>query len=613
MTEELRSSPILFDIPPDLRNDKRWNRKKLQKTSKSARKWINRFLESWLLPRATNTNSAEPCPPVEREENRPIGSSREPVRQNSFSPGPTPSLGKALSALHAAIPLLDCSTHGEEAGGPAREDGFIVLNGGTLASSSPYEVRQLLLDSGVVESREAEITSKDAQTDSMLYFGVTLPFVLVARPLRRRNRLVSLSNVPLMSGEGETSSCSTSCASSVIQSIAPLVVEREEAGNNSTSTADCLPQKRARTRETSDHGDSQHRPCAGAAKVEEMGTCTPCSGFTMRVYLLPVPEHLRSATHQSTASSNSMADALLLVPCCSHVVLSHLGHLFQPRVIGIERVMMAAAASTSEAGPLKGEVKHVEEGLKVAGASDNQRVVRSTAIAEIPGLYVVHDFLTTDEHDSILQEMQARSQLQLQYLQRRRVAHFNRRFIYGVNKVDEEGVEVNPNPKFFDTIQRRLHNRDPQVSIVGPLPDFGDRLCDQLTVNYYDYSDKEGRSCGIAPHVDAHSAFMDHIYIVSLGSYTLMEFRRWDMAPDAAAAIPVYLEPRSLVIMSGESRYGWEHAIAEKRTDILSERLPPFHRGDRVSLTWRVARDGPHFKDTCSFPALCDGILPSTA
>lgn len=610
-TDVPSSSVVQFGIPSHLVNDKRWNQKKLQKVSKSSRKWIDRFMECWLWPRGASYSSV----PV--EVSIPLGTEKVLNRAPDENAHPPSSWDGSLSALDAAFPLeYQCHASQRENAGrredekerknnKPEDDGFIVLNGGTLASSSPYEVRQLLLDSQVVlpdastreengseEVEDAAVPSSGCRSSSqpMLYFSPTLSFVMVARPLQQRDRLVYMYNVPLG-------------AVSAPEDLERKKKHRVEKSHEHDGT---------RGVEVCDGVDSLRGDEVAQEKKSASGRLWSGEIPTIRIFLLPVPESLRSAAHHQTGSSNSMADVLFLLPCHCRAVMRQLGHLFQPRVIGLERAMLseagaAASASKPRLESHQPEQVEVTKSKSLSESNGSPRVVQSTAIAEIPGLYVVYDFLTVEEHDSILKEMQARSQLQLQYLQRRRVAHFNRRFIYGVNQVDQEGVEVNPNPDFFTVIQRRLHNEDPQVRMEGPLPDFGSRFCDQLTVNYYDYSDKEGRSCGIAPHVDAHSAFMDQIFIVSLGSYTLMEFRRWDTPPHMAAATPVYLEPRSLVIMSDEARYGWEHAILEKRTDILSELLPPFHRSDRVSLTWRVARDGPHHKDTCPFPALCDG------
>jgi alkylated DNA repair protein alkB homolog 8 len=68
---------------------------------------------------------------------------------------------------------------------------------------------------------------------------------------------------------------------------------------------------------------------------------------------------------------------------------------------------------------------------------------------------------------------------------------------------------------------------------------------DQLTVNKYP------AGIGLAPHVDAHSAFSGAITSLSLGSAAVMEFRRGGNRKS------LLLPRRSLVVMAHESRYAW--------------------------------------------------------
>ena len=156
----------------------------------------------------------------------------------------------------------------------------------------------------------------------------------------------------------------------------------------------------------------------------------------------------------------------------------------------------------------------------------------------------------------------------------------------------------------------------------------------QLTVNAYAPGD------GIAPHVDAPQAFGDVVAILSLGTGGVtMEFARLlsegegegegggegggeDLASasasaglasaslshlnrqraSAAAALAalglaarqnvahVFLPPRSLLLLSGEARYEWTHAIAPRATDVVDGEVRA--RGERVSLTFRSVAEG---------------------
>jgi alkylated DNA repair dioxygenase AlkB len=121
---------------------------------------------------------------------------------------------------------------------------------------------------------------------------------------------------------------------------------------------------------------------------------------------------------------------------------------------------------------------------------------------------------------------------------------------------------------------------------VGDLPDWAlalaARLChdglmpyvaDQLIVTEYQPGE------GIRPHVDA-SLFADVIVGVTLGSTCVMEFARAGHQTQG-----VLLEPRSAMVLAGEARQEWQHAIPARTEDEWEGRTLP--RARRVSLTFR--------------------------
>ena len=67
---------------------------------------------------------------------------------------------------------------------------------------------------------------------------------------------------------------------------------------------------------------------------------------------------------------------------------------------------------------------------------------------------------------------------------------------------------------------------------------------------------------------------------VGLGSACVMEFVR-----DGHSARALLIEPRSAVVLSGEARRDWRHAIPARADDEWQGRTLP--RGRRVSLTFR--------------------------
>ena len=105
----------------------------------------------------------------------------------------------------------------------------------------------------------------------------------------------------------------------------------------------------------------------------------------------------------------------------------------------------------------------------------------------------------------------------------------------------------------------------------------------QLTVNLYAPGE------GIGSHVDTRSAFGDGLISLSLNGGIVMEFRKVGSHDHENGRKLVYLPPRSLLLMSGDSRYAWEHMIVNRMTDTHNGMVIP--RKLRVSLTLRTALD----------------------
>ncbi|OBS64061.1 hypothetical protein A6R68_07400 [Neotoma lepida] len=107
---------------------------------------------------------------------------------------------------------------------------------------------------------------------------------------------------------------------------------------------------------------------------------------------------------------------------------------------------------------------------------------------------------------------------------------------------------------------------------------------------------------GIPAHIDTHSAFEDEIISLSLGSEIVMDFKH----PEGIT-IQVMLPRRSLLVMTGESRYLWTHGITPRKFDTVqaSEQfkggiitsdigdLTLSKRGTRTSFTFRKVRRVP--------------------
>lgn len=195
-------------------------------------------------------------------------------------------------------------------------------------------------------------------------------------------------------------------------------------------------------------------------------------------------------------------------------------------------------------------------------------------------------------------------------LKLRKVKHYGYEFIYGSNTVDIQ----KPLPCGLPAVCAPLLRRIVNDGLVCSTPD-------QLTVNEY------LPGAGIPPHIDTHSAFEDGIISVSLSSHTVMDFT----APDRHK-VSVFVPPRSLLIMKGESRYLWSHGIVARKFDSVYPNMVGYsshgsakyseagttsgddihgssdasntvlHRGVRISLTFRKVRSKPC---DCSYPSQC--------
>ncbi|XP_063699784.1 alkylated DNA repair protein alkB homolog 8 [Culicoides brevitarsis] len=222
---------------------------------------------------------------------------------------------------------------------------------------------------------------------------------------------------------------------------------------------------------------------------------------------------------------------------------------------------------------------------------DKVQIVENLWTKPLPdGIFLLPDFISEDEEQILLEKIDVSDAKAVDgSLKHRLVKHFGFEFIYGKNTVDPNSPLDRKIPSEFDSLVfKRLHKQKPEFSSFLP---------EQMTVNKYEPGQ------GIPPHVDTHSPFCDPIVSLSLLGDTVMEFR------DETRHACLYLPRRSLLVMSGESRYGWTHSITPRMTDVVpkSGGLSMQKRETRVSCTFRQLRNGPC---TCSFPKLCDSQKP---
>ncbi|KAM6157700.1 tRNA (carboxymethyluridine(34)-5-O)-methyltransferase ALKBH8 [Rhynchocyon petersi] len=216
-----------------------------------------------------------------------------------------------------------------------------------------------------------------------------------------------------------------------------------------------------------------------------------------------------------------------------------------------------------------------------------------------PGLRVVEEIISSEDEKMLLQSINWAEGTDNQNVQKslkhRRVKHFGYEFHYKTNNVDKNMPLPGGFPEMYNSILEKWLND----GYIKHKPD-------QLTVNQYEPGH------GIPAHVDTHSAFEDEIISLSLGAEIVMDFKH----PDGVT-IPVMLPRRSLLVMTGESRYLWTHGITPRKFDTVqaSENhksgivlcdagdLTLSKRGVRTSFTFRKVRRTPC---NCSYPLVCD-------
>ncbi|XP_049544781.1 alkylated DNA repair protein alkB homolog 8 [Anopheles darlingi] len=213
------------------------------------------------------------------------------------------------------------------------------------------------------------------------------------------------------------------------------------------------------------------------------------------------------------------------------------------------------------------------------------------------GLVVVRDFVDTQLEQVLLGAVEfgevqeySSEQTATNALKNRQVKHYGYEFLYGTNNVDKTKPLLDRKiPSACDELWQRLQKLHPNLCWHVP---------DQLTVNQYEPGQ------GIPAHVDTHSAFEDPILSLSLGSDIVMEFKHVATGRQAFVDLPA----RSLLIISGESRYVWTHGITPRKLDTIlvpnGNGLTIRKRQRRISLTFRKLRLSEQCD--CSFSNCCD-------
>lgn len=178
------------------------------------------------------------------------------------------------------------------------------------------------------------------------------------------------------------------------------------------------------------------------------------------------------------------------------------------------------------------------------------------------GLSYIPFFLSSKEEQDLIAKID--SNLWITDLQRR-TQHYGYKYDYTKKKIDDS-LYLGPLPEWLNEITK-------QISQSGNYH----KLPDQVIINEY----TPGQ--GIAPHIDCRPCFGDTVSSVSLLSTVRMNFSKFDELD-----LSILLEPRSLLILTGDARNNWNHGIARVSADIIN--TVPVERHRRVSLTFRTIR-----------------------
>ncbi len=180
----------------------------------------------------------------------------------------------------------------------------------------------------------------------------------------------------------------------------------------------------------------------------------------------------------------------------------------------------------------------------------------------VNGLLLRNDFLTATEEQHLLDHIYEN---EWDTSLKRRVQHYGYRYDYKSKVID---------PSLFEKLPDWLENLKEKIQKHFGL----DYPFNQVIINEYEPGQ------GIAPHIDAVASFDDIIVSISLDSTCVMEFTKDD------TKVALLLDPRSMLLLSGESRYEWKHGIkAVKKDRITNDEIRVRKR--RVSITFRKIID----------------------
>lgn len=182
----------------------------------------------------------------------------------------------------------------------------------------------------------------------------------------------------------------------------------------------------------------------------------------------------------------------------------------------------------------------------------------------VEGLQIYFDFISDLEEKELITKIDSNEWL---FDLKRKVQHYGYKYNYRSRRIDNS-FYIGSIPNWMNFLIKRLNEKN----IIDFIPD-------QAIVN--EYIDDQG----IAPHIDCESCFGETVISISLSGSCVINFER---ILNSKNKIPFFLEQRTLLVMTGESRFNWYHGIPCRKCDDFNG--AKLRRGRRISITFRKVK-----------------------
>ena len=190
------------------------------------------------------------------------------------------------------------------------------------------------------------------------------------------------------------------------------------------------------------------------------------------------------------------------------------------------------------------------------------------AVESVPGLQFMKTFLTPEQQDYCVQQVDAAVDQWRDDLSRR-VQHYGWRYDYKARAITPD-MHIGVLPDWLADLAQKLYDE------TGMF----DRVPEQVIVNEY----LPGQ--GIATHID-HPGFGPTVCTISL-----LDDWEMDFSENWRDKSPALLQRGSCVLLTGDARSVWQHGIAPRKSEVSDTGRRKRNR--RLSLTFRTVlnRDG---------------------